>query len=213
MREKVKPRAGPRFLRVGIFRRQASREIYSGGHSLDRHEQCSPSFIRACYRSQPFALVGITYVSFASMYVYITYTYIYVYTHTHIYISTQEHFDSFASIYIYVTDAHTYKVNARLHTRAMRPRTIGRAAQNLILIISAPVSLLDAGEMPNDDSSRGARRWNRRSQLEIGIGQEEKSQIGIERNNGGIKKFGTILSYAKDLPDRATWKDSVFLKA
>ena len=79
MREEVKPRAGPRFLRVGIFRRQASREIYSGGHSLDRHEQCSPSFIRACYRSQPFALVGITYVSFASMYVYITYTYIYVY--------------------------------------------------------------------------------------------------------------------------------------
>lgn len=38
-------------------------------------------------------------------------------------------------------------------------------------------------------------------------------EIGIERNNGGIKKFGTILSYAKDLPDRATWKDPVFLKA
>lgn len=39
-------------------------------------------------------------------------------------------------------------------------------------------------------------------------------KIGIERNNGGIKKFGTILSYAKDLPDRlGTWKDSVFLKA
>lgn len=101
MREEVKPRAGPRFLRVGIFRRQASREIYSGGHSLDRHEQCSPSFIRACYRSQPFALVGITYVSFVSMYVYITYTYIYVYIHTHIYLRRNVSIRSRVYIYIY----------------------------------------------------------------------------------------------------------------
>lgn len=32
------------------------------GHSLDRHEQCSPSFIRACYRSEPFGPAGVTCV-------------------------------------------------------------------------------------------------------------------------------------------------------
>lgn len=112
------------------------------------------------------------YIRVLRLYVRIHYVYIYIriYTHTYIYIYVGTFRFVREYIYIYVTDAHTYKVNARLHTRAMRPRTIGRAAQNLILIISAPVSLLDAGEMPNDDSSRGARRWNRRSQLEIGIG-------------------------------------------
>jgi len=33
------------------------------GHSLDRHEQCSPSFIRACYRPEPFdPRAGVTRV-------------------------------------------------------------------------------------------------------------------------------------------------------
>lgn len=32
------------------------------GHSLDRHEQCSPSFIRPCYRSRPFGPAGVTRV-------------------------------------------------------------------------------------------------------------------------------------------------------
>lgn len=32
------------------------------GHSLDRHEQCSPSFIRPCYRSGPFGPAGVTRV-------------------------------------------------------------------------------------------------------------------------------------------------------
>lgn len=63
-------------------------------------------------------------------------------------------------MYIY-TYRHTY-----VHVQSKRTithmcneaiaRTIAWTAQNLILIISAPVSLLDAEEMPNDDSSRGA---------------------------------------------------------
>lgn len=65
------------------------------------------------------------------------------------------------------THMYTYKVNAGLC--AMRARTIDWAARNLILTI-IKISLLDGEEMPSDDSSRGARRWNRRSQLEIGIG-------------------------------------------
>lgn len=32
------------------------------GHSLDRHEQCSPSFIRPCYRSGPLGPAGVTRV-------------------------------------------------------------------------------------------------------------------------------------------------------
>lgn len=92
------------------------------------------------------------------MYVYITYTYIYIPTHIYIYTFV----GTFRSVHMYI---YTYR-HIYVHVQSKRTithmcneaiaRTIAWTAQNLILIISAPVSLLDAEEMPNDDSSRGA---------------------------------------------------------
>lgn len=60
-RERLGERS-PRLSRLSAFvltagnflRRQAFWEIYGRGHSLDRHEQCSPSFSQACYHPEPF---------------------------------------------------------------------------------------------------------------------------------------------------------------
>lgn len=46
----------------GNFQASGFPENLWRGHSLDRHEQCSPSFIRPCYRSGPFGPAGVTRV-------------------------------------------------------------------------------------------------------------------------------------------------------
>lgn len=144
---------------------------------MDRHEQCSPSFIRACYRSEPFALIGITYMSFVPVYLS-THTH----THTHI------------NVYIRTYVGSYILIRSRTHARNV---VTHKLAQNLILIISA-------SSLRDDDSPRPKAIRNRGISRERNRTLEER-----ERNNGGIRKFGTILSYTKDWPDQRTQKREI----